>query len=119
MAQASKVSAAVRANREYERAVAQADDWVHELLGKWAESKTWEWDVRPDPSGQPFYDFRMVYQGASAADRFDRFEVANKRVFTERVSALWGRVIDDALAQERATLRGILANLTAEVAVAH
>ncbi len=119
MVQASTISAAVSGNPEWSQAVSQADGWIHELLGKWAESKTWEWDVRPGPDGHPLYDFRMKYEEASAADRFDRFEIANKRLLSDRVSAVWKQVLDSALAHQWKLVIRLVSELEREPALAN
>ena len=119
MAQASKLSAAVRANREWERATAQADGWILEYLGKYAEGKEWEWDVRPDADGQPVYDLRMTTDGAAVADRFDRFEVANQRVLRARLFPLVDRLLEAASKEQWNRIRQGLRELAEETAVAN
>lgn len=119
MIQSSKIPAGVRDNPERLRAVTQADQWIHELLGKWAESKSWEWDVKTDGDGHPVYDFRMVYDQAVGADRFDRFEIANKRLLSDRVSAVWGGILDAAISHQWKLMTRLVSELDREPSLAN
>ena len=97
MVQLSKVSTHVRENSRWFDAVTRADGWIRDLLDRWMDNKSWEWDVKTDASGEPIYDLRLSVDEGSASERFDRFEIANEKVFTDRVYAAWGLALDEAI----------------------
>jgi hypothetical protein len=95
MAESVLVGPELEANPEWRSAVRQADRWVRELLGKWAASKRFEWQVvAGGPSAAPRFDFRMTETefGSAVAERFDRFDIGNETVVKDRVLRLWGQL---------------------------
>jgi hypothetical protein len=101
MFETSKIPASINTNESWRSLVVRADDWIRDILGEWAESKSWEWDVKTDPKGQPLFDLLIRFEEVQSAERFDRFEIANKRLLTRRIIAAWGQLLTEFSAMER------------------
>lgn len=74
--------------------VQQADDWLHQELGRWGHSKTIDWRAINEASDEPSFDVLISEGGVSVSDRFDRFELANERLFRARIRELWRKLIN-------------------------
>jgi len=94
MTQQSRFAPEIENNPEWSSAVHRANAWVHEALGRWAGGKVFEWAVRTGPRGEPLFDLCISAEGGAAADRFDRFEIANESIIRNRVGKLWGDLLN-------------------------
>ena len=101
MTQPSIISPKILENPIWLADVTRADEWIREILGKFADSKSWEWEVKVDSAGRPNYDIRIVYEVSSISERFNRFEIGNKKLFTRRMTSAWGLLLDDVFAVDR------------------
>jgi len=117
--QVSKIPSEVRNNPKLLEAVNQADGWIHELLNRWMENKSWEWNVKPDKTGEPLFDLRLSVDEGSASERFDRFEISNKRVVTDRVFQVWGQALDAAILQQRQLIAKLVRDVQEDGGVGH
>ncbi len=119
MVQTSLIPAKIRENSLWFAAISRADDWIHSVLGKWAEGKNWEWGVKVDGDGHADFDLLLKFGDAVTAERFDYFEIANERLVTRRIVTAWGRLLDDALSINRRQFSEMVKQWGTEVAVAN
>ena len=91
----SKIPAAINENEPWRSLMVRADHWIREVLGEWAESKMWEWDVKTDLKGRPLFDLRLVFGETVVGERFDLFEISNQRLVSKRIVSAWGKLLDD------------------------
>jgi hypothetical protein len=119
MVHASKIPAEIRANPSWYADVLRADDWIHSMLGKFAESKTWAWAVTVSPSGQPDFDVRLQHEDASVSERFNSFEISNEELLTKRMIRAWGRLLDEMQSSYRRDFSEMLKSWKDEPAIAN
>lgn len=103
---------------EWLNAVTRAGEWIVQVLGKWESNKHFSWVTHPGPGQNPVFELRVEAEGGSVSGRFTWFELNDEKTFKDRVTQLWGNLIDQVMHSQVEDLKRLRDEWKQEAAVA-
>lgn len=105
MLEVTKLPNEITSNPSWNNSVARADEWIRDVLRRWAADKNFTWRVNTSQSDSPRFDLLIESEGAAVSDQFNWFDLNNEKEFKSRILELWGKLSDQTLRDELEQMR--------------